>query len=239
MLDACDGAHSVAAPLPDACLGAIDTDRPHQTDTPHVVPAGHAQFESALAAVRLGGNAPRPRLVLLENAYKLGVVSGFDLELFFKHAEYVPADRQWLPPGPFAVRAKIVLAEERGWVPAITFVPWVVVPMAPEQSLGGGPFVFWGWELPLGFELEVNAGVFFRRAPEPKVAPVLASALTFAVVGRFRVFVDVYATGPDVAFGTGALWAFTRDMQIDFGTYAGVRGNEPDATPFVGFSIRQ
>src|SRR5271165_3197637 len=51
----CTGEHSLWHPLPDACLGLIDTDRPHQTDTPHVVPAGHAQFESAPAELQLGG----------------------------------------------------------------------------------------------------------------------------------------------------------------------------------------
>ena len=55
----------------------------------------------------------------------------------------------------------------------------------------------------------------------------------------FRVFVDVYATGPDIALGTGALWAFTRDMQVDLGTYVGLHGDEPVATPFLGFSVRR
>jgi hypothetical protein len=59
------------------------------------------------------------------------------------------------------------------------------------------------------------------------------------VIDDVRVFADIYATGPDVALGTGALWAFTRDMQIDLGTYAGLNGEEPVATPFVGFSIQR
>ena len=37
----CEGVHGVWAPLPDGCLSVIDTDRPTQTDTPHVVPVGH------------------------------------------------------------------------------------------------------------------------------------------------------------------------------------------------------
>jgi hypothetical protein len=49
----------------------------------------------------------------------------------------------------------------------------------------------------------------------------------------------IYATGPDAALGTGMLWAFTRDMQVDLGAYAGVHGDEPIATPFVGFSLRR
>ena len=42
-----------------------------------------------------------------------------------------------------------------------------------------------------------------------------------------------------MALGTGALWAFARDMQIDVGTYVGLSGQEPAATPFVGFSVRR
>ena len=47
------------------------------------------------------------------------------------------------------------------------------------------------------------------------------------------------ATDVTIAYGTGALWAFTRDAQIDLGTYVGVHGDVPVATPFVGFSFRR
>src|SRR5580700_7695776 len=72
----CRGTHSLWAPLPDRCLGVIDTDRPHQTDTPHVIPAGHTQVESAVE-VQLGGvlgalpGARSARLVLFDDGYKI------------------------------------------------------------------------------------------------------------------------------------------------------------------------
>jgi Putative MetA-pathway of phenol degradation len=242
---ACKGVHSLWAPLPDACLDEIDTDRPHQTDTPHVVPAGHVQVESALAAWPIGGTlgAPpgdrRAHLALLDDNYKFGLVSRVDVQILVKHAELVPSTRTFLPPGPIEVRVKINLVEEKGWVPAITLVPWIFVPVAPSETLRGGPLVFWGWELPAHFELEMNAGIFYGAAPKPPAVPVVASALTHKIAGEVGVFVDVYATGPDVALGTGALWAFKRDMQIDLGTYVGLHGDEPVATPFVGFSVRR
>jgi hypothetical protein len=241
----CAGVHGLWAPLPDACLDVIDTDRPHQTDTPHIVPAGHFQFESAVAAWQLGGTLGAPpgaraaHLVLLEDNYKIGVVSRVDVQLMVKHAELVPSTRTVLPPGPVALRVKINVVEERGWVPAVTLVPWVYLPVAPSETLRGGPLVFWGWELPAHLELEVNAGVLFGAKPKPLAAPVLASALTYTIVGELRVFIDGYTTGPDAALGTGALWAFTRDMQIDLGTYVGLHGDEPVATPFIGFSVRR
>jgi hypothetical protein len=241
----CSGHHSLSDPVPDACLGLIDTDRPHQTDTPHVVAAGHVQFESAPAELQLGGTVGTtggnrdPHLVLFDDNYKVGVVSHVDVQLLFTHAAYDPVDRTLLPPGPLGVRAKFNIVEENGWVPAITLVPWAFLPVAPSEVFRAGPYVFWGWELGEHFELEMNAGVLFGASPKPPVAVVLASALTFKPVETFGVFVDIYTTGPDAALGTGMLWAFARDMQIDLGTYIGVHGDEPVATPFVGFSIRR
>ena len=241
----CRGTHSLASPLPDACLDVIDTDRPHQTDTPHVVAAGHAQFESAIGAVQLGGavnGAPgnqSAHVLLFDNAYKFGLVTHVDLQLIVQHADYVPEVGRFAAPGPLTVRAKFNVVEESGWRPAVTLVPLVQLPVASSQPLRGGPLVFWGWELPWHLELEVNAGLLGGTKPKPPAAIVLASALTYTVVGNFRVFVDAYATGWDIALGTGALWAFTRDMQIDLGTYGGLSGDAPAATPFLGFSVRR
>jgi hypothetical protein len=241
----CRGWHSLFDPLPDACLEVIDTDRPHQTDTPHVVPAGHTQVESALVSAELGGTLGAPpgdrsaHLLFFDNGYKFGLFSHVDFQLLIKHADYVPAASKFVPPGQLGVRAKWNFLEGGGKVPALTFVPWVFVPMAPGEPLRAGPLLFLGWELPAHFELEVNTGVLFSEKPKPAAAPVLASALTYTVVGEFRVFVDAYATGGDIALGTGALWAFARDMQVDLGTYIGLHGDEPVATPFLGFSIRR
>jgi hypothetical protein len=241
----CRGTHSLWFPLPDECLGVIDTDRPHQTDTPHVVPAGHVQVESALAGVQLGGQLGAspgdrsPHLALLDDEYTVGLVSKVGLQILFTHAAYDLGEHKILPPGPFDVRVKFNVVEQDGWIPDVSLVPWVFLPVAPSETLRAGPYVFWAWQLPANFELEMNAGVLFGASPKPRAAPVLASALTYTVVDDFGVFVDIYTTGPDGALGTGMLWAFTRDMQFDVGTYVGVHGDEPVATPFLGFSIRR
>ena len=242
---ACRGVHSLASPLPDACLTVIDTDRPHPTDTPHVGPAAHTQVAPALAWVQLGGTLGAPpgerdaHVLLFDDGYKFGVVSRVDVQLLFTHADYVPATRHAGPPGPLGVRVKLNVIDERGWVPAVTIVPWAFVPVAPSETLRAGPYLFWGWELPARFELEMNAGVLFGAHPKPAAAGVLASALTYTIAGELRVFVDAYTTGPDAALGTGALWAFARDAQVDLGTYIGLHGDEPVATPFLGLSVRR
>jgi len=238
----CDGFYSLVAPLPDSCLETIDTDRPHQTDTPHTVPAGHAQFESAVGALQLGGTLdgsdPKTHLALLEDNYKFGLFSRVDLQLIFKHADYVLDDAHFDAPGPLNVRVKINFLKENGAIPAMTLVPTIFVPMSHRDPLRGGALVFWGWDLPLGFELEMNAGILAQDR-SPHALLVLASAITHKVVGPFSAFADVYATGFDVQLGFGALAPIGRDVQIDFGTYVGVTGAVYVATPFIGFSFRR
>jgi hypothetical protein len=239
----CDGVHGLWSPLPDSCLEIIDTDRPHQTDTPHVVPAGHTQVESAIAAVQLGGTLDgsdtRTHLILLEDNYKFGIVTRVDLQLLFKHADYVFDQGRFVAPGPFEARVKINVLEEKGATPALTIVPSVFVPMATTQLLRAGALVFLGWELPLGLELELNTGLLVQSAARPHALVVFAAALTSRFIGPIKTFFDVYATGTDVQLGTGFLAPIGRDMQIDLGTYLGANGAVFAATPFIGFSVRR
>ena len=240
----CAGRHDLASPVPESCLETIDTDRPHQTDTPHVVAAGHVQIESAIAAVALGGElgaapgARGARLAVLENNYKVGVVDHVDVQLLFKHAEYLPERTRFAPPGPYNLRVKLNIVSEHGPVPAVTLVPTLFVPVERARSVRGGAIVFWGWELPGDFELEMNAGALFGKAPKA-VAAVLAAAVTRPVLGKLKAFVDVYASGWDIALGTGLLIPITRDVQLDGGAYIGVHGDVAVVTPFAGVSVRR
>jgi hypothetical protein len=225
-------------------LDVIDTDRPHQTDTPHVVAEGRVQVESGVAAVALGGpvgggsDDRAAHVWFLDDIYKVGAAPHVDLQILARHADYAVGPRRCEAPGPLSVRAKLNVVVGEGAVPAITLVPWVFIPVAPSEPFRGGPAVFWGWELPARLELEMNAGVFFGTSPAPLVAPLLASALTWTVFGEFRVYGEIYAVGSDVQPGTGLLWAFNPNMQVDAGSFIGVAGNVSRATPFVGFSIR-
>ncbi len=243
MLATCEGLHGLWAPLPDKCVETIDTDRPHQTDTPHVVAAGHTQIESAVVSAQLGGTIDgtdkATHAIFFEDNYKFGIVNRIDFQILFKHADYSLDAARFLAPGPLVLRVKLNLVEEHGAMPAITLVPTMFLPMASSQPLRAGPLMFWGWELPGGFELEMNAGLLFQPAPRPPIIAVLASALTHHVAGPVSGFVDIYATGWDIQLGTGFLVPITRNIQLDAGAYLGLSGATYVATPFLGFSIRR
>jgi hypothetical protein len=221
-------------------LEVIDTDRPHQTDTPHVVPRGRSQFETAVVSVSAGGPTLKgPHVGFLDIAYKFGVLRDTDVQMIFRHMDWDTERRRFAPPGPLNLRAKLALVHQDGFVPSITFVPTVFLPFAPGVPVRGGILAFWGWELPHGIEIEMNAGWLAGAPPKPPIVAVLATAVTMRVVGRLKAFVDVYATGWDIAMGTGLVYPMTNDMQLDAGTYIGLNGDVPAATPFLGFSFRR
>ncbi|MFO0677259.1 MAG: hypothetical protein U0169_12055 [Polyangiaceae bacterium] len=240
----CEGIHSLANPLPDSCLGPIDTDRPHQTDTPHVVPAGHTQYEIALGMVDLGGvvSGPSagsaPRFVFFENMYKFGLVSNVDFQVIVTHAAYDTKVRRLEPQGPVTLRTKINVLREDGFVPALTFVPHLAIPMSPADGVLGGTSIFLCWDLPLGFEVEANVGAFVE-AGKPGVSPLLASAITRQVVGPLSAYFEGVVFGQERALGSGLLLRVGRDVQLDAGSYVGLAGDRARATPFLGLSFRR
>ena len=149
-----------------------------------------------------------------------------------------PRAPRFEPPGPLGVRVKLALVEEKGWRPAVTLVPWVFLPVAPSQSLRGGPLLFGGWELPAHLEsARGQRGGALRRQPEaagrrrPRLGPHVHGRRRLPRLRRRLRHRPRRRAGRH-----GALWAFTRDMQVDLGTYVGLAGNEPLATPFLGFS---
>lgn len=254
---ASDAPHSLFRPLPDARLQAIDTDRPHRTDTPHAVPPGHFQLESgvSLELTRLRAG-PALSVDLFENSYKVGLLRGVDLEFLHTIGNLVRArdpqtqrDALSVHAGDTAtLRSKINLLGTGVSGVALAFVPGLLIPLSMQQSVGGAGALFFGADLPARFELELNLGVAAVRVPgatSPTVTWTLSSALTRELNPFVSAFAEVYAEGQQadvvswsVTIDSGLLFRVTRDVQLDAGIFAGAWGAVPALTVFAGYSIR-
>lgn len=242
----CKGSWSVFDPVPDHCLPQIDTDRPHLTDSPVPVPAGHFQLESGILLLETGrpGGAP-DRALLLDQMYKIGLVDGVDFQILTVHASH---EQRTLSanPRPLTFRSKIVLSGDQDSGAMATLTPILSVPLRSDQAWQAGALLFLAWDLRPGLALEVNGGAWINSAAgsASHTDLMLSSALTTALGGAFSAFGEFFAvrtpsiSSTELLFGTGLLWAVKRDLQLDLGTYLGALGEVPSVSPFLGVSIR-
>jgi hypothetical protein len=237
----CQGRFWLLRPLPDRCLGPIDTDRPHLTESPGLVPPGHLQVEMGVTALELRSRRDR-RMVFFENLYKIGIVDGLDLELLVVHVE-ADARRFALEPSrPLVARAKIALEHTPGM--ETTLVPIVAIPLDEDDTAEAGAQLFAWWQLPWDIDLELNTGLQVPLQRRFAPAFIVGSALTGPVAGPVRAFGELYAvhevvTRPQLTLGTGLMIAVDRDIQIDTGLFVGLLGDTVPLVPFVGVALRR
>lgn len=245
--EACERFYHVVRALPSSCLAPIDTDRPHQTDTPHVVDPGHVQFESAV--VQFEANTLRKSgersLILGDNLYKVGLVNGVDLQMFY--TTYVREGSTSSFGDTIAFRAKFQVWGTNRSTSSLALVPLVILPLKAAGTVEGGAQAFFGRELPVELDWELNLGAVTQTFNGKRRAlPIASTALTHEVVEDLAIFGEARETSSDgdlrvwdTYLDTGLLYHITRDIQVDAGGYFGVTGNAPAMTVFTGFSVRQ
>lgn len=244
---ACERVYHLFRAFPDRCLQPIDTDRPHQTDTPHVVDPGHVQFESAVISlqqdtVRASGQRST---ILGDNLYKVGLVNGVDLQMFYTTFAHEGATSRM--GETLAFRAKFQVWGTNRTRSSLALVPLVIAPLKSTGTVEGGGQLFFGTELPAELDWEVNAGAVTQRLEDKRrVLPIFATAVTRDLVEDLAMFGEVRETSSDAQLrvwdtylDTGLLYHVTRDVQVDAGSYFGVTGAAPAVTLFTGFSVRQ
>ena len=249
--EGCREDYSVFRPLPRECLGAIDTDRPHKTDTPHTVPPGHAQVEAGVVEyekANLRGSSD-DAMVLMNDEYRLGLTRTIDAEVEYATGSLSMRSKRFAFGKQLFLRTKIGVVGDDDSPMMLSLVPTVALPVARSGTFEGGGFLFFGAEVALEIELELDVGAMSASVPDGTrrhAAPVVTTALTRHVAGPLAAFAELYnqTTTAELAkisstLDGGVLVALGSDAQLDLGCYAGLWGNLPALTPFLGFSVRR
>lgn len=249
----CEQTFTVLHAVPEKCLEDIDTDRPHKTDTPHTVPAGHVQVEAGIAEYEIErwSGPSENQLVLANNIYTLGLadntrgIKHASVQVLHSMGSYRTRARNFGFSDQLMVRTKLNLVD--GPL-ELTLVPAVVLPLKGGASTEAGGFVFLGGELPLQLDFELNVGATSETDPETGVrhaVPVVTTAFTRKIAYGFSAFVELYnetstvdVKGVSSTFDTGFLFTFAKNWQLDGGAYIGTWGSAPRITPFLGISSR-
>ena len=120
----------------DVPIQVIDTDRPHQTDTPHLIPEGHVQIEMGVIGV------VDQHVIAFDDAYKYAPAAWLELDVLHDHVDYDHGYQL----DPLTVRAKLrLVAEADGAKPAVSAVPTLAFAFSGPRLARAGLGMFFGW----------------------------------------------------------------------------------------------
>ena len=117
-----------------AQISAIETDRPDQTESPAIVPAGWYQFEGGCAHERAGADEPVEG-TLPTVLSKVGLTRWMELRVITERARTSVSEGGTATAHrlvPVEVGAKFRLMEERGLVPCVSLIGHVGLPFTAE-----------------------------------------------------------------------------------------------------------
>lgn len=118
-----------------AQMSAIETDRPDQTESPAIVPAGWYQFEGGCAHEHAGADAPAEG-TLPTVLSKVGLTRWAELRVITERARTLISEGGQATAHrfvPVEVGAKFRLMEERGLVPCVSLIGHVGLPFTAEE----------------------------------------------------------------------------------------------------------
>ncbi|HET6378980.1 MAG TPA: transporter [Methylocella sp.] len=244
------------------------TDRPHTTESPFTVDAGHLQVESgllsyALSQADLEGATTQDFDVVATN-FRIGVTNSAEIDFILQ--PYGISHSKSLDGGPVIrssgmggaqIRAKLNLWGDDSYgepgSSAFALLPFVSLPT--DRTNGVSPaFVEAGvvglFEVKLTdiISLEINDGVLYLRdGGDPSYhAELLTTAnIEFEWTETFGTYYEVVAqigrNDPmgDIGFvGTGATYLWSENVQLDAGVNLGFTPAAGRINPFVGLTMR-
>jgi Putative MetA-pathway of phenol degradation len=255
-------------PAPAHLMRPFTTDRPHFTENPFSIDAGHVQIETGMFGYALS----RPDLEgtitedfgIAETNFRIGVTNYAEIDLILLPYGVVntrPFDQSAAfrnsGIGGAQVRAKINLwgndtYGEPGST-AFALLPFVSLPTDRTNGVSpthveDGLVGFFSVKLSDIFELELNDGVLYLRddGASRHHAEFLTTANFEAEwTETFGTYCEIVAQlgrndplGDIVFFGTGAVYRLSENVQLDAGVHFGVTPAAPRINPFVGISAR-
>lgn len=255
-------------PVPEGLMRPFTSDRPHATESPFTVDAGHLQIESGLLSYALSQpdleGAATQDFGLVATNFRIGVMNSAEIDFILQpygiaHSRTFGGQTAQTRSGigGAQIRAKLNLWGDDSYgepgSSAFALLPFVSLPtdrtngVSPSYVEGGAVGLF---EVKLTdiISLEINDGVLYLRdGGDPAYhAELLTTAnIEFEWTETFGTYYEVVAqlgrNDPmgDIAFvGTGATYLWSENMQLDAGVNLGITPAAGRINPFIGLTMR-
>ena len=236
---------------------AIITDRPTQTVSSWTIPKHRLQIESGFQLQKtITGNITLNEMVYQGALLRYGLLDNFELRVSTNYAkseitgEGVPDDTVATATGftPLVVGFKILIVEENGWIPRMSFVGSVVIPQAASEEMKvlhyapsfrfTGEYTITDW---VGFGFNVGTD---WNAMEADAIGYVSGVFGFSVLPWFGAFAEYYAYLPGSngdnqhSLDGGFTFPVRKNLQFDASAGIGLSSASPDYFVAAGFSWR-
>ena len=222
----------------------ITTDRPDQTETPALVPAGMFQVEVGFAFEK---DRETESITTPNALWKYGVNENFELRLITEFASVKNRDSTFSGLAPILVGFKAKLAEEKGIWPQTSIIAHLQVPDLASKNFKADHYAAlfrFTMQHSLSEKLSLSynlGGEWDGIAPNATFIYTLASGIS--LTENLGCFIELYGFAPEEesarhSFDAGFTYLLSDNFMIDTSAGFGITQNAPDYFLSAGFSFR-
>jgi len=225
--------------------GAIQTDRPDQTESPYIVPRGMLQVE--LGSAYEQSTPTISEWVHPTSLIKYGVNDKFELRLITDYGTEKTPDKSETGMSPITLGFKGMLGEEKGVLPKISFIGHLTIPHASSESLKNDFYApafrfLCQHTLSKTVNLSYNFGAEWDGYTAVPTFIYTVSA-GFSLGEKMGSFIEVYGFAPQTSTAdhradAGLTYLVTKNIQLDASGGIGITENAPDYFLSGGLSFR-
>jgi hypothetical protein len=248
-------------PVPDVLLRELSPDRPHKTESPYTLDAGHFMLEMDFANFtydQTDDTTTRAWNVAPFNL-KAGLLNNVDLQFVFDNYLNIRTENRAAGVtktqsgvGDFTMRLKINLWGDDGGQTAFALLPYVKFPTSTDHlgnnSVEGGVIFPLAVKLPDDFDLGLETAVSCLRDDNDSnyhADFINSITLDHNIIGKLSGYLEFFS---DISTESHSSWVGTVDVgleflvteniQLDCGCNIGVTRAADNANPFAGITVR-
>ncbi len=204
----------------------INSDRPDQTESPHIVPMGKLQIEAGFAHNPFD-SAGENTLLIGMAVLRYGISKKAEIRLMAEEGRdrdrYLEETAQGV--FPLAIGGKLLLLErESGIIPQTALLAWLKLPItsrSSEQSIYWSPQIALAFENKIGdkLELEYNGGAK-QKVYGSKWLGLASISLHLEITDKLKLFGEYFGQyqpdeDPSHNYDAGATFLLSQYVQLD------------------------
>ena len=223
----------------------LEADRPDQTETPSLVPAGMFQAESGFTFQK--NDASSKTNSLPSTLWKYGVNENFELRLITEFISETINGETISGLNPIYLGCKIKIADEKGFRPKTSFIGHILVPKIASTAFKADYFAP-KFRFVMQHTLSKKVSFSYNLGAEwdgfsPAATFIYTIASGYSFTDKLGAYIELFGFAPqndeaNHSFDGGFTYLINNNFMLDLSSGIGITDNAPKHYFAIGFSFR-